>query len=190
MQSRGPALGIPCKTAAGHAELVTQERRLSQRHRTLLLLVDGTRTLDEVIALGRQLGVPRGCIDELFALGLIVIGAPPMASPPGSLDRESGFHDPASPDTVGFGPPMTATELARLDADDVAFARAREAVLLALRSHAPVTGAVTMLRVRRARSRAELQALLPDVRARLDRSQQQAEVRRRLTHIESLLSAL
>ena len=35
--------GIPIKTAAGQAEMSSRQRRISQRHRTMLLLVDGKR---------------------------------------------------------------------------------------------------------------------------------------------------
>lgn len=191
-------MGIPCKTAAGHAELASQDCRLSRRHRALLLLVDGDRSLDEVVRLGRQAGVPRSYIDELFALGLIVIG-PPMTSP----IREYDSPPPPSPsaidflltqpslsgDTLGMGGPMGNTELADLDAMDLNLAQARGAVLQILKASAPVSGMVMMLRVRRVRSRAELRALLPDVQARLSRSRTQAEALQLMSRVESLLTA-
>jgi hypothetical protein len=188
-------LGIPCKTAAGHAELASQDCRLSKRHRVLLLLVDGARSLDEVVRLGRQVGVPRSYIDELFALGLIVIG-PPMAQPisefaplASSPVRDFGLTQPdAMGDTIGLGGPMGNTELAQLDAQDFSFAQARGVVLQVLRSTAPVTGMVTMLRVRRVRSRAELRALLPEVQARLSRSRPLVETRQLMQRVESLLA--
>jgi hypothetical protein len=187
-------LGIPCKTAAGHAELASQSCRLSRRHRELLLLVDGDRPVGEVVRLGRAAGVPRGYIDELFALGLIVIG-PPTAQPIREFESCSAGHSPAFDltqpstlgDTVGLGQPMGDTELAQLDAQDHDFAQARSAVLQMLRAHAPVSGMVTMLRVRRARSRAELRALLPEVRARLGRSRPLAEAQQLMQRVEFLL---
>jgi hypothetical protein len=184
-------LGIPCKTAAGHAELASQACRLSKRHRVLLLLVDGERSLDEVRQLGREVGVPRSYIDELFALGLIVIG-PPMAqaiSEFGNFAPEAPFtQSGAMGDTIGLGGPMGNTELAQLDAQDHSFAQARGALLQVLRANAPVTGMVTMLRVRRVRSRAELRALLPEVQARLSRSRPLAEARQLMQRVESLLA--
>jgi hypothetical protein len=185
-------LGIPCKTAAGHAELASQDCRLSKRHRVLLLLVDGGRSLDEVVQLGRQVGVPRSYIDELFALGLIVIGPPvaPAISEFSAFDPETGCTRPGTvgEDTIGLGSPMGNTELAQLDAQDFSFAQARGAVLQVLRANAPVTGMVTMLRVRRVRSRAELRALLPEVQARLSRSRPLVEARQLLQRVESLLA--
>jgi hypothetical protein len=157
----------------------------------LLLLVDGERSLDEVRQLGRELGVPRSYIDELFALGLIVIG-PPMAqaiSEFGNFAPEAPFtQSGAMGDTIGLGGPMGNTELAQLDAQDHSFAQARGALLQVLRANAPVTGMVTMLRVRRVRSRAELRALLPEVQARLSRSRPLAEARQLMQRVESLLA--
>ena len=191
-------MGIPCKTAAGHAELASQSCRLSRRHRALLLLVDGDRSLDEVVRLGRQAGVPRSYIDELFALGLIVIG-PPMGqqicefeSFTGQANTRPSDFGLTQPSTLGdsavLGGAMGNTELAQLDAQDQTFAQARGAVLQVLRVHVPVTGMVTMLRVRRVRSRAELRALLPEVQARLSRSRPPAEARQLMQRVESLLA--
>src|SRR5438128_2652684 len=64
---------VPVKTAEGQAELDTRGRRVSQRHRTVLLLVDGRRTEVEVRALAAQAGAPTACFDELVASGLIAL---------------------------------------------------------------------------------------------------------------------
>jgi hypothetical protein len=184
-------LGIPCKTAAGHAELASQDCRLSKRHRVLLLLVDGERSLEEVVRLGRQVGVPRSYIDELFALGLIVIG-PPVAQTISEFAALGSDRLPTQPgamcDTLGLGGPMGNAELSQLDAQSMSLAQARVAVLQVLRANAPVTGMVTMIRVRRVRSRAELQALLPEVQARLSRSRPLVEARQLMQRVESLLA--
>ena len=72
---------IPIKTPAGQAEMSSRQRRISQRHRTMLLLVDGKRTEAQVRALSAQAGVPGICFDELMGLGLIVA---PQPEPPGA----------------------------------------------------------------------------------------------------------
>jgi hypothetical protein len=216
-------LVIPCKTAAGHAELAARERRLSQRHRTLLFLVDGRRSLAEVFRLGEQAGVPRAYVDELLALGLIVMAAPVSQ---GAVDASEAAWSPtqqtrphrssrsdegdpldslpfgwptdlsslprvfsSSEDSVGFGEPVSNTELSALEGHDPAFAQARSVVLQALLSTAPVVGAVTMLRVRRARSRSQLRALLPEVQARLSRPRHLADARLVIQRVEALLAA-
>lgn len=194
-------MGIPCKTAAGHAELVASERRLSQRHRTLLLLVDGRRSVDEVQQLGLQAGVPRAYLDELLALGLIVLAAPmtaavqldqdPFAAPAAApaLASVHAHDDDAVLDTIGLGPAISNTQLAQLDDTDLAFAEARSVLLQALLMRSPVSGAVTMLRVRRARNRVQLRALLPEAHARLARPLHLAQARQVISRVEALLAS-
>lgn len=213
-------MGIPCKTAAGHAELAARERRLSQRHRTLLLLVDGRRDAAEVLRLGERAGVPRAYFDELMALGLIVLAAPVRTPQPALADlawaptEQTGARRDApeeaadslpfgwptdlsslprvfssAEDSVGFGAPVSNTELSALERDDPALAQARSVVLQALLATSPVIGAVTMLRVRRSRSRAQLRALLPEVQARLSRPRHLADARLVIQRVEALLAA-
>ena len=62
---------VPIKTAAGYAELSTRRHGLSQRHRTLLHLVDGRRSEAEVRRMAAQAGVPGDIFGELLRLGLI-----------------------------------------------------------------------------------------------------------------------
>ncbi len=67
---------IPIKTPDGQAELATRARRVSQRHRTVLFLVDGKRSAIEVRSMALQAGVPESCFDELMAMGLIMLPEP------------------------------------------------------------------------------------------------------------------
>jgi hypothetical protein len=61
----------PSKTADGTAELQTRARRLSQRLRTVLVLVDGKRTAAQVQDMARQVGAPPEALNELAAQGFI-----------------------------------------------------------------------------------------------------------------------
>jgi hypothetical protein len=72
---------IPIKTPEGQAELSTRKRRVSQRHRTALFLIDGKRSIADVRSLGLQAGVPESCFDELLDMGLITLPEPARASP-------------------------------------------------------------------------------------------------------------
>ena len=67
---------IPIKTPEGHDELSTRKRRVSQRHRTVLFLIDGKRSAAEVRSLGLKAGVPEACFDELLAMGLVMLPEP------------------------------------------------------------------------------------------------------------------
>lgn len=215
-------MGIPCKTAAGHAELAVRQRGLSQRHRTLLFIVDGKRTLEEVIELGARAGVPRAYIDELMALGLVVMAAPASGAAvaaatareaeasawsneptvPAPLSRQpeaatlgalaawrQGAHPQDAGDTVAFDEAVTNTQLAAADAMDDAVAEARTLMMQALRAHAPVSGAVTMLRLRRARQRPALIGLLDEVQARLERHRDEVELQQLMQRVARLLAS-
>jgi hypothetical protein len=76
---------VPVKTAEGHAELATRTRRLSQRHRTVLLLVDGRRSAGEIVVLARRAGVQESVYRELLDLGLV-------AEPGRPLDQDTSMR--------------------------------------------------------------------------------------------------
>lgn len=237
-------LGPPQKTPEGIAELSARSRGLTQRHRTLLLLIDGQRSLDQVLHLAHQAGVPRAYMDELVALGLVVTPGmagslgnvpaaplPPVASPPspmapvpappawtapGAIDIEIGgdlaaqspgagpgarldaadsvpaadLEDDSDPwdDNESFGRALSASELSALDSSDQSLAEARHVLLQALRQEAPVSGAVTMLRVRRARNREALVALLPEVEQKIGSQRHLSDAARILRRVQELLA--
>ena len=240
-------LGPPQKTPEGIAELSARSRGLTQRHRTLLLLIDGQRSLDQVLHLAHQAGVPRAYMDELVALGLVAtpgamvnlgsVGGvpaplpppiaatpPPMASAParpapaapgpidielnsdfvangpgtapgaslGAADRMPGadLEDDSDPwdDNESFGRALSTSELSALDSSDQSLAEARHVLLQALRQEAPVSGAVTMLRVRRARNREALVALLPEVEQKIGSQRHLSDAARILRRVHELLA--
>lgn len=245
-------LGPPQKTPEGIAELSARSRGLTQRHRTLLLLIDGQRSLDQVLSLAHQAGVPRAYMDELVALGLVVAPAaagpqgpaivpptlPPIAAAtpaqapaapaatPGAIDIELGndfvvsgpdvslgvtpsrgaaespaagrvepgpdvnLEDDSDPwdDNEAFGRALSASELSALDLSDQSLAEARNVLLQALRQEAPVAGAVTMLRVRRARNREALVALLPEVEQKIGSQRHLSDAARILRRVHELLA--
>jgi hypothetical protein len=67
---------IPIKTPEGQAELSARQRRVSQRHRTVLFLIDGKRTAEEVRTMALKAGVPGSCFGELVELGMIMLSEP------------------------------------------------------------------------------------------------------------------
>jgi len=228
-------LGPPHKTPEGIAELSARSRGLTQRHRTLLLLIDGQRSLEQVLSLAHQAGVPRAYMDELVALGLVVAPAaagppgpaahPPAAPPvaaatppsaavpahaasavPSTIDIELGndivvnrpvgaepepegaLEDDPWDDSETFGRALSSSELAALDLSDQSLAEARNVLLQALRQEAPVAGALTMLRVRRARNREALVALLPEVEQKIGSQRHLSDAARILRRVHELLA--
>jgi hypothetical protein len=81
---------VPFKTPLGHDELRTRTHRLSQRHRTILLLVDGRRPLAEVLGLAQQAGSSISHFEDVLRMGLVelpidVVAPDPVMTEPGAL---------------------------------------------------------------------------------------------------------
>ena len=102
----------PVKTALGHEELRQRTRTFSQRHRTVLLLVDGKRQRDEVLALALKAGAAPNCFDELVAAGLVDLQAPPepFAAEPEAISEDAPDSAPADA-TVVEPPPTDRADL-------------------------------------------------------------------------------
>ncbi|HEY0821002.1 MAG TPA: hypothetical protein VGD46_19605, partial [Rhizobacter sp.] len=81
----------PVKTALGHEELRHRTRGLGQRYRTVLFLVDGRRSLGDVLAMALKAGAQTTHFQELVQMGLVEVptemaAAEPVETEPGALD--------------------------------------------------------------------------------------------------------
>ena len=214
---------VPVKTPEGQAELSQRTLRLSQRHRTALLLVDGRRSMVEVQTLARQAGVPQLCVDELLQLGLIIVSQPTVALPRAAAASASALpvavdvlldelalgatmadaaDDSELPASRTLQPESVFTdskqaEFAAVDSrltglaatgPDEALEAARDILLRAVRSEAPVTGSLTLLRLRRAASRADLENLLDEVEARISKPHRSLAAGQTLQRVRQLLN--
>lgn len=190
MENTVPAGNAPIKTAEGLDEIATRSRRLGQRHRTMLLLVDGRRSAEDVKRLAAQAGVSATCYGELMEMGLIALPLPtlpisalgatqtiplsidvPLPADDDSLLPSAQSLHPASTLNGDLGPaePWSAVETSHGDLADLdpALEEARDMMLRAVRAEAPVAGSLTLMRLRRARTRADLAALIEEVEARV-----------------------
>ncbi len=209
---------VPVRTPQGQAELSTRERRVSQRHRTVLFLVDGKRAAAEVRAMATQAGALDSCFDDLLAMGLIGLREPfdaasgdsaphdvlhvelPMNAPPDSVQAgldsllppsRTLYPSISSDSTLGTAPPLPESwlpsDLATGEASDDGFAEARLIMLRAVRAEAPLSGSLTMLRLRRARTRAELGPLLDEVESRITRPHRSLAATQTMRRVRLLL---
>lgn len=202
----------PIKTPDGQAELATRARQLSQRHRTVLLLVNGRRSEEQVRRLAEQAGVPPSCYDDLLQMGLIMVPQPTMsieAAPYPTLpaphvdltlpDLDAAPLPPSGPlapastlngDLGGYDPwAMVQTDYSDLGDLDGALEQARDLLIRAIRADAPVAGSLTLMRLRRARDREDLLSLLGEVEQRLWRPQRELETARLMRRVRSLIGA-
>jgi hypothetical protein len=187
---------VPVKTAAGVAELAHRTRGLSQRHRTVLLLVDGRRNLGQILVLAKAAGVAPAVFDELVALELV---APPLvgASDPAETDHidlplsgAPGGDSSLPPSTRSLAPESGWSTLGGLPSGsgvDRPMEEARELLMRAIRAQAPVSGSLTLLKLRRATSREDLQALLGEVEQRLHKPHRTIVATQTMRHVRHLL---
>ena len=214
---------IPVKTPDGQAELSSRQRRVSQRHRTVLLLVDGRRNEDEVRHLAVQAGVPDQCFDDLLELGLILLPqptvvlnvAPPLDETPLHVDIPLAAIEPQAPDSVAadtadsvlpasrtlqpesvitdsmLGDAVSDSVLQQIGIEeptDDALEEARAILMRAVRAEAPLAGSLTLLRLKRARTRAALAGLMDEVEARITKPYRSLAAQQTLRRVRQLLA--
>jgi hypothetical protein len=170
---------VPSRTEAGRLELNERSRALTQRQRTVLFLVDGTRNVDEVIALAERAGAGSTAFAQLVAMGLV-------AAPGLALDGDSSLM-PSSHSLHGDSNWSALPEDPALQ-NDRPLDEARSLLMRAVRSEAPVAGALTLLRLKRAASREALAALLDEVEQRLRKPHRRIIAAQTLRHVRHLLT--
>lgn len=88
-------------------------RKLSQRHRTMLLLVDGRRSRTEVIDLAQKAGAAPAHFDDLLAMGMLEEPSVPTVPAPllePEADLDVAAHEPAAERVVvEIAPPFIDT---------------------------------------------------------------------------------
>ena len=180
---------IPAKTADGVAELAHRSRGLSQRHRTILLLVDGQRRVSQILATAQAAGVQASVFQELVTLGMVEV--PPPAHIDLPLEAGQGADSSLLPAARSLLPESGWSTLsgAQADADvDRPLQEARELLMRALRAQAPVSGSLTLMKLRRAATRDEVEALLDEIEQRLRRPHRMIIAAQTMRHVRHLLS--
>ncbi len=136
----------PAKTEQGRAEIESRSRRLAGGLRSLLLLVDGRRTVAELQELARRLNAPDDALQQLLSLELIS-GETAQAQ----ASTAEPANEPAAPRESDVN---RYTILHALMTDLV-------------REKLGVRGYFLQLKLERAQDDAALEALLPELRAAL-----------------------
>jgi hypothetical protein len=96
---------IPQKTPLGVEAQRKRTADLGQRHRTILFLVDGKRTLSEVIGLAIQAGAAAHHFEDLVRLGYIEVPQPEPPSRPMPLDETDAIAESLEIDVPAAPPP-------------------------------------------------------------------------------------
>jgi hypothetical protein len=180
---------IPVKTSDGVAELAHRSRGLSQRHRTVLLLVDGQRRVSQILATAQAAGVAAAVFDELVGLGLVEL--PPVAHVDLPLEASHGGDSSLLPAARSLLPESGWSTLSGAPADpedDRPLQEARELLMRALRAQAPVSGSLTLMKLRRAATRDDVEALLDEIEQRLRKPHRMIIAAQTMRHVRHLLS--
>ena len=179
---------VPAKTAEGQAELAQRTRGLSQRHRTVLLLVDGRRSAAQVVATAQAAGVSVSVYDELITLGLVAVPEVDHVDLP--LESAPAGDSSLLPPVRSLLPESGWSTLSGAAADaeiDRPLQEARELLMRALRAQAPVTGSLTLMKLKRATTRDEVDALLDEVEQRLRKPHRMIIAAQTMRHVRHLL---
>jgi hypothetical protein len=204
------------KTADGVAEMATRVRRLSQRHRTVLFLVDGKRSSAEVQRMAVAAGASEALLDELLSLGLVA-----------EIESSTLDNSPSDTFTAGSGaipdiplddsllpplPPLVANSTAQppldlpvlqaaMEAHEASqkkhsgldfsnedpLGQAKDMLIRAVQEEAPVTGALTLLRLRRAQSIESVNSLLDEVEQRISKPNRSLLTQQLMSNVRQLL---
>ncbi len=84
------------KTAKGAEEIATKKYKLPSRTRTLLILIDGVKTLAVMSEMAIKLGLPASQINELIEQGFVEAKSAPAAVLAGSPGAAGGYLPSAS----------------------------------------------------------------------------------------------
>ncbi|MDH4061416.1 MAG: hypothetical protein OEU94_11450 [Aquincola sp.] len=171
---------VPRRTAEGQAELSARERPLTRRQRTVLFLIDGRRNVEEILTLAEQAGAGGTAFAELVSLGLVA--APGL----GEVMGDSSVL-PSSQSLQGDSN-WAALDGEALPRGDVPLNEARALLVRAVRSEAPLAGALTIIKLKRAATREALAALLDEVEQRLKKPHRRVIAAQTLRHVRHLLT--
>ena len=147
---------VPNKTDAGRDEIQSRALKLPNVLRSILLMVDGQRSVGQLRGVIGGLKGPEDALDQLEAMGLIAV--------PKSLAAAAAATIPDA--ARATTPPTAAAPVANATGYSALYTLMSETV----RDHLGLRGYFLQLKVERCTEVAELVALLPDFSAALGKA--------------------
>ena len=166
------------KTEAGQAEVRTRAAGLAQRLRTLLIMVDGARTVAQLQAAAAQVGAPADALDQLLQAGLVAVRS---AAPARSSSAASRAAASAAPPPAPAAAPAPAAGLP--DRLRVARQYINDTIVDAV----GVRAVFFTLKVERCYSADDLEGLLPEFERLLSKARGASEAQQSVAHARELL---
>jgi hypothetical protein len=146
------------KTEKGRDAMARRVPELVPRLRSMLILVDGKRTVSELDKLGAALGGGMALLEQLVAHGWVG-PADGNAPAPNPTFADSQPFPVTAPTPVSAAPPAAAPAASALP-----FADARRLVVRFINDSVGPMGEQTAIRIESCKTPTELQALLPRIR--------------------------
>lgn len=171
---------VPRRTAEGQAELNARQRPLTRRQRTVLFLIDGRRNVEEVLTLSEQAGAGGTAFAELVAMGLVAA--------PGLVHSGGDSSVLPSSQSLQGDSNWLSLEGEKVPRGDAPLNEARALLVRAVRTEAPLAGALTVFKLNRAETREALEALLDEVEQRLRKPHRRVIAAQLLRHVRHLLT--
>ncbi|OHE89976.1 MAG: hypothetical protein A2213_11930 [Lysobacterales bacterium RIFOXYA1_FULL_68_6] len=160
-----------CKTEAGRNEMQQRSRKLPAGLRSILLLVDGQRSDDELQAMMSGLHAPADALAQLAADGLI--------------ERRSGAAWMLAAVTAPrAGEGATAAPMTSAERYNLLYSRITDDI----RAHIGLKGYFLQLKVERCASADDLEALLPDIATAMTKARDHTFATRWLDEVRASLA--
>ena len=167
------------KTAAGADELKSRARSLPMRVRSVLIMVDGQRSVAELRRSGAALGAPEDCLESLLRDGLIEAVQPLTASPPPMAPLPKVVAEPAQlPEAATPAPSLTDAER---------FVQAQKFMVETLAEALGLRSFFFTLKLEKCYTLDDLRALVPDFMQALIKPKGELKARTLTQHLQSLL---
>lgn len=162
------------KTEKGEEEIRNRTYKLAQRLRTMLIMVDGAATAGELAAKAQSLGVPEDFLEQLVGSGFIAPTAAAVSAPQAPA---AGAAAPSTPPAE----PMSEDEFGR-------FVAAQKFMNATVSDKLGFRGLPVVLKIERASSRKELQALVAELTEKLAKALGPQEAKNIIAQLTALLS--
>ncbi|MCK4125167.1 hypothetical protein HFK83_22700 [Ralstonia pseudosolanacearum] len=172
------------KTDKGHEEIRTRSHRLDQKHRALLLMVNGEKTCDDILTQLQPLGMQQAEFDALERGGYIrphVADTPPPPEAPALAPPPQ--HAPSSA-------PPPADNAARTPADGhgvEGYQRLYRFYTETISRHLGLRGYLLEMKVEKAASLAELIALRDTLKAALAKARGEPDTSHVIAQLDLLI---
>jgi hypothetical protein len=164
---------VPNKTDAGRDEITSRAMKLPNGLRSILLMVDGQRTVAQLRGVMAGLKSPDDALQQLEALRLIAVPQSLAAAAAATIRDSARPPTPAAP-APDYNAPAVAAPAATPSAGASGYSALYTLMSDTVREHLGLRGYFLQLKVERCTDVGELMALLPDFSTALGKARDSA----------------